>query len=135
MAKIFANPWFQVAAVPIILMIVGVLARRLGRRDGDDSSRRNDWAVGSTLLLMALGTILGDLRDAQSAIGDLPWWLVGVLLAAFISLDHDRYRSWERDNTTGLPKKDKRIFVGIVIPDILCLITFASYQAHKVNML
>ena len=134
MAAVLISPWFQIAAVPLILMIVGVLARRLGRRDGDDSTGRNDWAVGSTLLLMALGTILGDLRDTPAHLSDLPWWLSGVLLAAFISLDHDRFRSWERDSA-GLPTKNKRIFIGIIMPDALCFVVFASYQAHKVNMI
>jgi len=134
MAGVFANPWFQVVAVPVILMFVGVLARRLGRRDGDDSPGMNDLAVGSTLLLMALGTILGDLRETQASISELPWWLIGVLLATFLSLDHDRFRSWER-NTEGLPTKNKRIFIGIIVPDVLCFVVFASYQAHKVNIL
>jgi hypothetical protein len=54
----------QVALIPLGLMIVGVFARRLGRRDGDNSPRRNDWAVGTTMLLMLLGTVVADIPSA-----------------------------------------------------------------------
>jgi hypothetical protein len=58
MGNIVASAGFQVAAVPLVLMLVGVFAKRLGRRDGDESPRRNDWAVGTTVLLMLLGSRL-----------------------------------------------------------------------------
>jgi hypothetical protein len=131
---VLKNPWVQVVAVPLTLLIIGVLARRLGRRDGDPSPRRNDWAIGTTLLLMALGTILGDLWDQQSRVTFPLYWLIGVLMAAFVSLDHDRSMSWVRD-AAGLPTDRKRIFVGIVLPDVLCLGIFGAYQAHKVGLL
>jgi hypothetical protein len=57
MGNIVASAWFHVAGMPFVLMLVGVFAKRLGRRDGDDSPRRNDWAVGTTVLLMLLGTM------------------------------------------------------------------------------
>ena len=133
---VIMNPWVQVAAVPLVLMLIGVLARRLGRRDGDDTHRANDWAVGTTLLLMALGTILGDLfNTAQpSAQIVLIYWLLGVLAAAFVSLNQDRYVSWARD-TNGLPMKHKRLFMRIIFPDALCFSIFGAYQAHKVGLL
>jgi hypothetical protein len=105
MGKIVASAWFQVAVVPLMLMMVGVFAKRLGRRDGDNSPRSNDWAVGTTILLMLLGTVLGDLRTAQGRTSELLAWLIGVLFTAFLSLDHDRFRSWKR-NDKGLPQKE-----------------------------
>src|SRR5437660_11835680 len=120
MGKIVTSAWFQVAVVPLILMMVGVFAKRLGRRDGDNRPRRNDWAVGTTVLLMVLGTILGDIRTAQARVAELLGWLVGVLCTTFLSLDHDRFRSWER-NSQGLPARNKRLFVGVILPDVLCL--------------
>jgi hypothetical protein len=134
MSGFLGSPWTQIALVPFILMIIGVLARRLGRADGDPTPRRNDWAVGTTLLLMALGTILGDLRDEPSATVSLLFWLLGVLVAVFVSLDYDRFKSWGRD-PAGLPTKEKRIFVRIILPDMICFGIFAAYQAHKVHML
>jgi hypothetical protein len=134
MAYIVASAWFQVAVVPIVLMMVGVFAKRLGRRDGDDSPGRNDWAVGTTVLLMVLGTVLGDIRTAQSQMPELLAWLIGLLFTAFLSLDHDRFRSWERDDQ-GLPLNSKRLFVGVILPDVLCLAVFGLYQARKVNLI
>jgi cytochrome c biogenesis factor len=113
MGNIVASPWFHVAVVPLVLMLVGVFAKRLGRRDGDDSSRRNDWAVGTTVLLMLLGTILGDIRTAQGQILEPVTWLIGVLFTVFISIDHDRFRSWELD-PQGNPLRDKRMFIGVI---------------------
>jgi len=130
-----ASPWTQVAAVPLVLLLVGVLARRLGRKDGDKSPRTNDWAVGTILLLMALGTILGDLTSGKATgVSYLPYWLLGVILAVFVSIDHDRSKSWVRDHQ-GLPTDHKRLFVGILVPDVACLAVFAAYQAHKVDLL
>jgi hypothetical protein len=75
MEKIVASAWFQVAIVPLILTTIGVFARRFGRRDGDDSPRSNDWAVGTTVLLMLFGTVLGDIRTAQAQVSQLLAWL------------------------------------------------------------
>lgn len=52
---------FQVA-IPIILLIIGILAKSLSRRDGDESSKWNDWAVGTTTLLMMFSVLLNDIR-------------------------------------------------------------------------
>ncbi|HLH48995.1 MAG TPA: hypothetical protein VKV96_06620 [Roseiarcus sp.] len=137
MAAVVGSTWFQVGVIPLALMIVGVFANQLGRRDGDDSPRRNDWAVNTTLLLMVLGTILGDLGEKQQQVGELLnllGWLIGVLVAAFASLSYDRYGSWERDQA-GLPLKSKRWWGGIIGPDIAALIIFAAFQAHKVKLI
>lgn len=132
--NVVASPWFQVIGLPLALMIIGVMARRLGRRDGDDSPRRNDWAVGTTVLLMALGAVVADLRSFPDQTSILLGWLAGILCATFVFLEHDRSRSWVRDPINGLPTKDKRVWVGIIIPDVLCLAVFVFYQARKVNL-
>lgn len=134
MGNFLASAWVQVGGVPILLLLVGVMARRLGRRDGDSSPRINDWAVGTTLLLMVLGTIIGDLRTTPTKTSALLGWLIGILFTTFLSLDHDRYRSWIRD-TNGLPTTDKRLFLGVIVPDMLCLIIFGAYQASKVDLI
>jgi hypothetical protein len=135
MANIVASGWFQVGVIPIALMIIGVFANRFGRRDGDDSPRINDWAVNTTILLMVLGTILGDIGSTLSQLPEQLGWLIGVLFAAFVSLDHDRFRSWERDTATGLPLKNKRLFVGVIWPDIFSLLIFGLFQAQKVKLI
>jgi hypothetical protein len=96
--------------------------------------RINDLAVGTTLLLMLLGTIVGDLRTAETKTQELLCSLVIVLACIFVSMDHDRYRSWIRD-AAGLPTTDKRLFVGVVGPDLACFAVFAAYQAMRVGLL
>ena len=73
--------------VPLAFLIIGVLARRLGRRDGDDTPRRNDWAAATTVLLMGMGKIAGDLLEAASRQADtlnIVLWMLGLLFATFI---------------------------------------------------
>lgn len=133
MKEILSSPWFQIGGIPIVLMLVGVFAKRLGRPDGDDSPRINDWAVGTTILLMILGASLVDLKNIGNPSDVSPHlgWVIGILLTVFISIDHDRFRSWIRGND-GLPLKRKRLFVGVIIPDILSLVIFGFYQAQKI---
>lgn len=133
MAEIIKSAWFQVVGLPLIFLLIGVYARRLGRRDGDDTPRRNDWAVATSLLLMTFGTVASDLRNARTGeeIVALFGWLIGLLIMLFISMDYDRHLSWERD-ASDRPQKGKRMFVGILIPDTLSLLIFALYQYRKV---
>ena len=113
-----------------------MIARRLGRRDGDDSCQLNDWAVGTSVLLMAFSVILSDLRNINnlSNIADHLTYVIGILCVIFLSIDHDRYRSWERD-TKGLPINKKKIWLGIVFPNLACVSVFGIYQAYKVGVL
>jgi hypothetical protein len=123
---------FQVLGVPITFMLIGVFAKRLGRRDGDSAPRRNDWAVATTILLMTLGVITGDLlRVTPGKTADLTAWLVGILLVIFISIDHDRYRSWV--STASTTTDTKRMLMGIVLPDIAAIFVFAAYQYDKLG--
>jgi len=60
----FANAAVQLLGYPLILTLVGMYTRRLGRRDGDASPRRNDWAIDTTLLFMTFGVVVSDMRMA-----------------------------------------------------------------------
>jgi hypothetical protein len=137
------DQWLQIILLPLIFAIVGVLARRLGRRDGDDSPVRNDWAVGTGVVLMTFGKVAADLMEykATSAPSNLPqiaseifWWLFGMVLALFFFINHDRYGSWEQD-AKGRPIRSKRMLVGVVLPDLVSVLIFASYQARKIGIL
>ena len=124
----------QTAVVPLAFLIVGVLARRLGRRDGDDTPRRNDWAAATTVLLMSMGKVAGDLLEAASKRADtldIVWWLLGLLFATFISVDRDRYASWVLAGTQ--PTRLKRIWGGIVFPDMVAVLLFSAYQYIKLK--
>jgi len=133
--QFLAAPWFQIGAIPLVLMLVGVLAKRLGRRDGDNAAPRNDCAVSTSVLLIVLGLAVVDVRNAQdaSAIANDLGWLVGILFSVFLSIDHDRFRSWER-NDQGLPTDRKRMLIGVILPDLLALALFASYQSQKLPL-
>ena len=64
MNSFFSDPRFHIVGIPILFVIIGVLANRLGRKDNDNSPPQNLWAVGTTLLLMSLGTVFADMRTA-----------------------------------------------------------------------
>jgi hypothetical protein len=128
----FANAAVQLLGYPLMLTLVGMYTRRLGRRDGDASPRRNDWAIGTTLLFMTLGVVVSDIRvapmeaDVSPGIG----WLLTVLLALLASVDIDRTHSWVRD--TGNRMTDtKRLGIGIVGPNIVALGIYCGYQVSK----
>jgi hypothetical protein len=133
---IISSRVFNIAGIPILLLFIGVFARRLGRRDGDDSPRLNDWAVGTPILLMVFSTILSDLRNITNP-NDIPDHLmifIGIMFTAFMSIDHDRYRPWKRDNN-GFPLKEKNLFHGIILPNFVCVSVFGLYQAYKIGAL
>ncbi len=68
MDDIISSPAFHIIGVPIIFIFIGTYANRLGRRDGDNSPMLNDWAVGTTIILTALGAIASDLSTAKKKI-------------------------------------------------------------------
>lgn len=129
--EIIAHPLFQIFGIPAIFLLIGVFAKQLGRRDGDVSPHRNDWAVATTVLLMTLGVIAADLRTTTTSTTDLTAWLVGVLLFTLISIHHDRYRSWER--AAGAVTDKKKMFIGIVLPDLFAILVFSAYQYDKLR--
>jgi len=132
MTKTLSAPWFQIAVVPLFLMMIGMFARRLARRDGDNSPARNDFAIGTTIILLLFGIAVGDVGRATPAeLAGLLVLLVIIAVVLFASLEHDRYRSWERDNQ-GLPTNKKGIFLGVVAPNVIGLLLFSWYQYQKV---
>jgi hypothetical protein len=111
MQDLLAAPSFHIIGVPLIFVLIGVFANRLGRRDGDDAPKLNEWSVGTTTLLTALGAIAADLPTAQAG-GDVlsfAGWFTGVLFMLFIPIDNDRFRSWRRD-VKGLPTGHKHLW-------------------------
>ena len=128
--------WLNVGGVPLALLVAGMLARRLGRRDGDATPWWNDWALCTAILLMLLGIVLADLRLTGARAIELSFWLVGVLTMIFISLNNDRYSSWNRGRgvVDGAPT-EKHWFWGVVLPDSVGLAVFALYQARKVGLI
>lgn len=131
-----AVKWLNVGGVPLALMLVGLLARRLGRRDGDVTPWWNDLALGTAILLMLLGIALADLRVAGARIIELSFWLTGVLMMIFISINNDRYSSWNRDRgvVNGAPT-EKHWFWGVILPDGISLAVFVLYQLRKVDLI
>jgi hypothetical protein len=133
-----SDQWLQIIVLPIVFVAVGIIAKKLGRRDGDDSPHRNDWAVGTAVILMTFGKIAADLVDIPKGETTAPsqifWWLFGLFLALFFFINHDRFASWEKD-ANGLVTKRKRLILGVIIPDSLSLVIFASYQAWKAGVL
>jgi hypothetical protein len=128
----FANTWVQLLGYPLMLTLVGMYTRRLGRREGDPTPRRNDWAIGTTLLFMTFGVVVSDIRMAPVAADVSPsvGWLLIVLLGLVISLDIDRTHSWGRDAGNRMTDT-KRLGIGIIGPNIVALGIYCGYQASK----
>jgi len=84
------------------------------------------------MLLMTLGTVAADLKNAKSSedLVILLLWVIGLLLCLFLSLDYDRYRSWKLDNTRK-PLREKALMRGIILPDFLSAIIFTAYQLQR----
>ncbi len=128
MSKVLSNNLFHALAMPVLFVLVGVLANRLGRRDGDNSPMRNVWAVGTTVFLISLGAVAADIRNAISTdLNKYLGWFIIFIVLLFLSLDHDRYRSWQRDQT-GNPTNIKRLFWGIFLPNFVSILSFAIYR-------
>ena len=115
-------------ATPIVFVIVGVLANRLGRKDGDNTPLVNYFAAGTTVLMMSLATIFGDvhINSSGSVDGHFGWMLLFLLLI-FISIDIDRYSSWERD-CNGYPTNRKNLFKGVLLPNFVGILAFIIYR-------
>src|SRR5215211_7503176 len=90
--------WFQAIAPPIAFVLIGMYAKRLGRREGDDSPLRNDWAVSTTVLLMTFAKVITDLLSYSTASqveGIVVLygvaWIVGLFFAVVASINIDRF--------------------------------------------
>lgn len=124
--------WGKLFVVPFGLLLITTFFRRLGRRDGDPAPRKNDFAVATSVLLMAFATVIRDLQNATTT-----WtvnydlvWLVIILSFTVASSDHDRHDSWMRDPAGGLTN-EKRAIVGILLPNLVSMGLFVAYQYFK----
>ena len=129
MKEILSHPLFRILGIPIILSVIGVLSKSLGRRDGDKNPLRNNWAINTTLLLMALGTVVSDIykKTTPDEILDGFSIFLGFVLFLFMSNYYDRFASWVPDEE-GNPTVYKHIFRGVILPDIVSLSIFGAYQ-------
>lgn len=115
-------------ATPLVFIGVGIYANRLGRKDGDDTPGINFFAVGSSVLIMSLATILADIHI--NVAGNLEGnfgWIIFYMLFIFVSVDVDRYSSWERCEQ-GNPTNKKHWMRGVVVPNTLGVIAFCLYR-------
>ena len=131
MQTYLATDWGKLLVVPLAFLLINVFVRRLGRRDGDKSPRRNDWAVATSVLMMVIATIVRDIQNTQIDPSGGLTWIVVLLASVFVSTDHDRHRSWIHNPTTGTVTEHKRLWVGIVLPDIVSIVVFVGYLYLK----
>lgn len=113
---------------PLAFVVVGVYANRLGRKDGDDTPKSNYFAVGTSVFIMSLATILADIHVNESgALEGNFGWVAIYLLCIFVSIDIDRYSSWVRCEQ-GLPTEKKHLWRGILLPNLVGVCAFCAYR-------
>jgi hypothetical protein len=127
---IIQNPYFQIIGLPICFLLIGVIARGLGRGGTDDTPNINDCAVCTTMLLMIFSIVVADLRTTKASIEDSLSWMLAIIVVILISIYHDRYFSW-KTNSKG--KLQKKLFIGVILPDLASIAVFVSYQIGKVT--
>lgn len=120
--------------IPFIFIAIGILSVRLGRKDGDKSPMKNTLCVGTSVMLMCLSVIISDgisQLKSQSISPSGSYWafLIILILLIFWSIDNDRYDSWERDDD-GRPTDGKKLWRGILAPNILAILIFVGYQSR-----
>lgn len=126
--------WMQAVLVPLIFVFLGLFAKQLGRRDGDNTPPINDWAVGTSIVLMTISHISADLLAFEETDKKISTSvLVFILLLFFFlySIYHDRNRSWKKDKQTGIKTGEKSLFVGVLLPNLISVILFIIYQLLK----
>lgn len=118
--------------IPIAFIVIGILAARLGRRDGDTSPLGNTYAVGTSVAIMCLSTAIVECFKAPSGSREtFLYWILIFSLFTWWSTDRDRYSSWERDQN-GEPTDKKDTTQGIVVPNIVAIVLFVTYQITSV---
>ncbi|MEO0552695.1 MAG: hypothetical protein AAF149_05835 [Bacteroidota bacterium] len=130
--QIVSSEVFVIIGIPLLLLFAGIYAKRLGRRDNDNSPRINDWAVSTTVLLMLLGRITADFKPNITIEEAFPLfvWMFIVLILSYISMDHDRWKSWVRDDNKK-PTNEKHLWYGVLLPNFVATLVFVTYQAQK----
>jgi hypothetical protein len=129
--RIFASDGFSFIGVPLIFVVLGVLSKWIGRRDGDTAPHRNELAVGSSVMLMTTGKIIADACAPGAKVPTLLLWAgIGVLLV-YTSAAFDRHLSWVPNPTS--MSNEKRWFLGIIFPNAVALCFFGGYQYFKLS--
>lgn len=113
---------------PLVFVVIGVLANRLGRKDGDKTPKINYFSVGTSVILMTLATIISDVHvDVNGNVQGNFGWLTIYILFVFVSIDIDRYSSWER-TAQGRPTGRKHFWKGVLLPNTFGVGAFCLYR-------
>lgn len=113
---------------PLLFVCVGIYAKRLGRRDGDKTPNSNNYAVGTQVFIMSFAAVLGDFRiNVNGGLEGNFLWVIFYFILIFISVDVDRYSSWERD-AKGVPTNKKHWIKGIIVPNLAGVFAFCFYR-------
>ena len=115
---------------PIIFLLISTYANRLSRKQDDRREGANDWAVATNLLIITLGIIFADAISEQIADYFFVVWFVIIFCLVLLSIDYDRHFSWNRDKQKR-PLKNKRLYRGIIFPDLLSIFIHWIYQISK----
>ncbi len=70
------------------------------------------------------------MQQPDAKLNELISWLVGVLFLVFVSVEHERFRSWKTDDS-GIPVR--RPVIGVLIPALVSIVVFVAYQSTKVR--
>jgi hypothetical protein len=125
---------FYSIGVPLVFVGLSVAAKRLGRQDWDAGPMINLFAVSTSTVLMSLATAISDLgrvfAGAYSSTASseyILFWIVIFLALLLVSIDFDRYGSWDRD-AEGKPTGKKRLGKGVLGPNAVVVVAFVAYR-------
>lgn len=114
--------------VPTFFIGIAIYANILGKRDDNATPFINELAVGTSVLLSALGAMMSDAvsdRYPEQII-----WSTIAIFFLFMSIHNDRFTSWKR-NKDGTPSDVKHCFFGVFAPVVISFILFSLYQLTK----
>jgi len=78
---------------------------------------------------MSLGTAISDIAKLESDKdgSNILAWIIIFFVLVMVSLNVDRYRSWEIDDS-GTRTNTKRMWVGVIIPNVCSLLVYMAYS-------
>lgn len=122
---------FYYLGVPLVFVILGILAKWLGRRDHETALHRNELAVGTSVFVMTTGKVFSDLCGPNPHVATLFLWAFCLLVCVYGSSGVDRHLSWVRID--GVVTNEKHWWYGIILPDFVALSIFVVYQLTRLN--